>query len=168
LIYSLFLRVAGTTGAVLTCPLEVVKTRLQASPCAVSNSSGQKKTTLNNHNNAYNATHKNNQLTNKSKLVTRLNCYSNILLRNNHLSHSTVVTAPTIPSTKNLIVNTFNLDSQIQNQNHRHTFPNNWNLPTKSLFTSRPDRIGILVHLRLVLKFDSNSMSFLIFILKII
>lgn len=74
-------RLAGTTGAILTCPLEVVKTRFQASQI--------------NSCNIYAAKSNNYQSTLPNKTSSKLNnlaknspsklfCYPNIMLRNNH------------------------------------------------------------------------------------
>ena len=133
--------VAGTIGAILTCPLEVVKTRLQANQCSHSSSNGvYSKNLLNNHNNIYNATNNKSstsqqKLTNNSKLTTRLNCYSNILLRNNHLSHSTAST-----------VNIFNFDSQL-NHNHKHNFES----VSKNMF-NRPVRFSLYMQFKMIIK----------------
>ena len=133
---------AGTTGAIITCPLEVVKTRFQANLTGTNSTNGSYgRNSLNNHNNVYNATssNKTQKLTNNSKLTTRLNCYSNILLRNNHLSHGTV----SAPTTSNLMTNLFSFDSQTK-QTHRHSLPKF----SKNIFT-RPDRISIYSQLKL-------------------
>lgn len=117
--------IAGTTGAILTCPLEVVKTRLQANMHLnpAHPPSFPRATALNNHNNVYNATShsKNQKLTNNnSKLTTRLNCYSNILLRNNHLSHGGSMPMATVASSasspQQFVANVFNLENTLKHQ----------------------------------------------------
>jgi hypothetical protein len=144
--------VAGTTGAIITCPLEVVKTRFQANQGGGAGAGGggggagltptARSTTasssLNNHNNVHNTASSNKtsqKLTNNSKLTTRLKCYSNILLRNNHFSHSTAVPPPV--TTRDLMANLFKFEPNVK-QTHRHIFPTFTKQPL-----TRPDHISI-------------------------
>lgn len=103
-------RLAGTTGAVLTCPLEVVKTRLQAnqSSCKTRSGVGGGGSVSSDRFNSTPKSHQN--LTNRSsRLTTSLNSYTNILLRNNHLSHSTSACGNQLMAS-----NLFNIESSAQ------------------------------------------------------
>jgi hypothetical protein len=118
----------------------VIKTRFQANQGG-HGGAGYSRTgsnSLTNHNNVHNATsnNKTQKLTNNSKLTTRLNCYSNILLRNNHFSHGTVVCPPT---TRQLMANMFNFEPHVK-QTHRHIFPS---LSATVRSQVRPDRVSI-------------------------
>lgn len=156
---------AGTTGTILTCPLEVVKTRFQASQyktnlyntnynpnnckhfvslnyCKIAKSllfSAQTKEnqTLNTNQRFYGATPK---LTNSTSCnVNVQNTCANFLLRNNshltHMSHGT-------HGSNGVIANSFSFEL-----NHNHTISNNrqnFLLNAEAMTATRP-RVGSLI-----------------------
>lgn len=128
---------AGATGSVITCPLEVVKTRLQSSTSSFQNvllaSSKSPSTTAN-------GSHLNNRI----KLAHKLQSCSfntNILFKNNHLNHHHT----------SVMSSSYNFDSHLVNHHQNSKFSIN-NLNNLSVMKQPKPGAGIYLYFKTIVK----------------